>query len=210
MKAMHLAVAAALAAATQFGATTASAEISAASNFANRFISSLSEGVSSIRLFGGSADEDKTGLPAVGETFRLYEQAGDWFIFINDNSGTCLAEKFDANMNAVQFGRTADATGDTFLAVYAQLPEEYRRGRQKATLTVGDLSNTGKLSKRQRSGQAYTGAYVKSTSYDFITDAAYATSTVKMGPTEIETTLSLEGSAEALAATRACDAAQGV
>ncbi|OWU74812.1 hypothetical protein ATO3_09455 [Marinibacterium profundimaris] len=202
---MHLAVAASLAAATQFGATRASADLS----FANRFVDSISDTVASINPFGRSDEAEKSGLPAVGENFRLYETSGDWYIFVNDTTGLCLAEKFDANLNAVQFGKTQDAD-EAFIAVYAQLPEEYRQGSQRTTLVVGDMTKTGKLSKRQRVGQAYTGAYLKAPNYDFITGAPYATSIVKMGRTEIETTISLDGSTEALQATLDCNAAQGV
>ncbi|MBB96037.1 MAG: hypothetical protein CML68_15780 [Rhodobacteraceae bacterium] len=205
MKATHLAVAAFVAATSLFGATSASAEL----RLATRVADALSNSVDKITSLATPEEREAYGLPAAGDTFHLFQTAGDWFIFVNANTGTCLAEKFDANMNAVQFGKTQDGQA-AFLAVYTQLPEEYRKGGQKTTLTVGDVSQTGKLGRRQRaSGQAYTGAYVTSSSYDFLTQATYATSTVKMWRKELETVISLEGSTEALQATLDCNAAQG-
>ena len=210
MKAMHLALAATLAATSLVGATSASAEL----RLANRFANALSNSVDTIAglgsSLGGSGEAEKAGLPASGDVFHMYGQSGGWFIFHNSSSGTCLAEKFDANMNAVQFGKTSDET-EAFMAVYTQLPDAFRQGRQKTTLTVGDLSQTGKLGRRQRAGgQAYTGAFVKSPSQDFITSAGYVTSTVKMWGKELETVISLDGSAEALQATRECEANAGI
>ncbi|MAC78653.1 MAG: hypothetical protein CML66_11400 [Rhodobacteraceae bacterium] len=209
MKAVHLAVAAPLAATSLFGATTASAELKLATRFAN----AVSESAESIgHLFGKGDDKDPSGLPSMNDTFHLYQQAGDWFIFKNAANGSCLAEKFDANQNAVQFGRAA-GTNDAFLAVYAQLPEDFRTGAQRTTVTVGDLSKTGKLDRKQRAGgQSYTGSYVKAPSFDFLAQAPYATSTVKMfWGKELETVISLDGSSQALQATMACEAsADGV
>lgn len=204
MKAVHLAVAATLAATSLFGATSASAELKLASRLANA-VSSSAESIG--QLFGKSDKTDPTGLPAVGDSFHLYGQSGEWYIFKNAANGSCMAEKFDANMNAVQFGKAA-GTEETYLAVYAQLPDDFRQGAQRTTVTVGDLSRTGKLDRKQRSGgQAYTGSYVKAASFDFLTGAPYASATVKMWGKELETVISLDGSADALKATMACEAA---
>ncbi|MBB95070.1 MAG: hypothetical protein CML68_10755 [Rhodobacteraceae bacterium] len=147
-------------------------------------------------------------LPAEGDAVYPYGHSGAWYVFADTTGGTCMTEKVDDAGNVVQIGMTKDGE-HAYLAVYALIPEDLREKREKITITAGDMTHTGRISRWKRhNADAYSGGVLTSDTFDFAAQAETVTEIITFPNEQIEITISLEGSAEAITLTKECIAAQ--
>ncbi|MGR3803408.1 hypothetical protein [Marinibacterium profundimaris] len=159
-------------------------------------------------LFATAAFAEDPKLPAQGDTFTAFGHSGDWYVFTDVSRGSCLVEKTDASGNVVQIGLTED-NKHAYIAVYALIPEDLRGKREKLTVEVAGQTHTGRLWPWQRhKSDAYSGGYLLADSFDLFAQSEEVTEIIAFPKEEIEVTISLDGSAEAIEMAKECIAAQ--
>lgn len=172
----------------------------------NLFLRLTAAAVAGIVATAAFAQDPK--LPEEGDTFTAFGHTDGWYIFVDQTRGTCLAEKTDASGNVVQIGLTED-NAHSYIAVYALIPEDLRMKREKVTIEVGGVAHEARLWPWQRhKSDAYSGGYLLSDKFDLFAQAESVTEVIAFPKEEIETTISLAGSAAAIEMAKECTAAQ--
>lgn len=147
-------------------------------------------------------------LPLATDSFQPYGAAGGWNVFVNATRGSCLAERV-TDTSVLQMGITDPAIFG-YLGVFTLDATSMQGGRtDRIEILIGERRFIGEVT--EAAGNivgGYSGGYVVSRDTGFLealSSAASMTATVgSRAPIEI----SLAGTADAIAAVRACNAAQ--
>lgn len=152
--------------------------------------------------------QDGQALPSATDTFVPYGPFGGWNVFVNETRGTCFAERV-LETSVLQMGITEPAIF-AYLGIFTQAPTEAESGRvEQVELLIGERRFVGEVTEAAGNiPGGFSGGYIVSQDLGFIEALGAGSSmTATVGdrpPLEID----LTGTAEAIEAVRACNAAQ--
>lgn len=145
---------------------------------------------------------------AAAQDFTLYGESGGWKVFVDTEQKTCLIEKTDMLENVVQMGLTEDRIG--YVGVFTKADIDAKRDeRIPVIVMIGDNMYAGDATAmRGNITEGYSGGYVLSDDPQFVTDLAQQYEMFVFPAQGDAFVVSLEGTLNAIATARECNAAQ--
>ena len=147
-------------------------------------------------------------LPLSTDSFAPYGPLGGWNVFVNTTRGSCMAERVTGT-SVLQMGITEPALFG-YLGVFTSEPTELQRGRvEQVELLIGERRFVGEVT--EAAGNivgGFSGGYIVSRDTGLVDALGAAPSMTATVGTREPIQIDLTGTADAIAAVRACNAAQ--
>ena len=147
-------------------------------------------------------------LPLSTDSFAPYGPFGGWNVFVNTTRGSCMAERVTGT-SVLQMGITEPALFG-YLGVFTSEPTELQRGRvEQVELLIGERRFVGEVT--EAAGNivgGFSGGYIVSRDTGLVDALGAAPSMTATVGTREPIQIDLTGTADAIAAVRACNAAQ--
>lgn len=145
-------------------------------------------------------------IPQSGDSFSLFKKSGEWTVYADATSGSCLAERVDADGNVLQMGLVRDEAA-AYVGVFTATKVEFKREQEIAIAVDGRIflgEAHGMRSKDTVGGQS--GGYVVTNNPDLVNAIAEGRTLVafpeKTGAFEVD----LTGTKVAIEEIRTCTA----
>jgi hypothetical protein len=153
--------------------------------------------------------QDGLVLPLSTDTFAPYGPFGGWNVFINQTRSTCFAER-PTETSVLQMGITEPAIF-AYLGVFTQAPTAAESGRvDSVELLIGERRFVGEVTEAAGNiPGGFSGGYIVSRDLGLMEALAGGTSMTATVGGRAPVVIDLTGTADAIAAVRACNAAQG-
>lgn len=145
-------------------------------------------------------------IPKSGDTFTQYAVVGEWTVFSDSETGTCLVERTDDAGNAMQMGLTKDREFG-YLGVFTQgeIPD---RGSDEIAVAVDGSIFTGtsqRLTSKKLAG-GYNGGYFLTNNPNFVKAVEDGQKLVAFPDSPVAFIIDLTGTKAAIASARECNA----
>ncbi|MCC5976121.1 MAG: hypothetical protein JJT81_19010 [Rubellimicrobium sp.] len=152
--------------------------------------------------------EDGRALPSATDTFAPYGSFGGWNVFVNETRGTCFAER-PSETSVLQMGIT-DPAIYAYLGVFTQAPTEAESGRvDEIELLIGEQRFVGGVTEAAGNiPGGFSGGYIVTEDPGFIEALGAGSSMTATVGTRPPIEIDLTGTADAIDALSACNAAQ--
>jgi hypothetical protein len=145
-------------------------------------------------------------IPQSGDSFSVYKQMGQWTVYADATSGSCLAERVDDEGNVMQMGLTKNQAA-TYVGVFTAAEMDFEKEQEIAISVDGQVflgKSHGIRSKDLAGGQS--GGYIVTNNADLVNAIAEGQTLVafpeKRGVFEVD----LTGTKVAIEAIRTCTA----
>jgi hypothetical protein len=147
-------------------------------------------------------------LPLSTDSFAPYGAFGGWNVFVNTTRGTCLAERV-SETSVLQMGITDPAVFG-YLGVFTSEPTDMKGGVvQQIEILIGERRFVGEVT--EAAGNivgGFSGGYIVSRDTGLVDALGAAPSMTATVGTREPIQIDLRGTADAIAAVKACNAAQ--
>lgn len=150
------------------------------------------------------ADSDSP-VPSSADQFTVYKDLGDWTVYADGTTKTCLAERVDGMGNAFQMGLTKDHQYG-YIGVFTQADVKIPASQEIEVIVDGKAfvgKSYGIKSKKLRGD--YTGGYALTQSQEFVDAIANGEVLIAFPEKEGLFVIDLTGTKKAIEETRACN-----
>lgn len=161
-------------------------------------------GTTVISATTGLADSDSP-IPSSADQFTVYKDLGDWTVYADGTTKTCLAERVDAMGNAFQMGLTKDHQYG-YIGVFTQADVKLPASQEIEVIIDGKAffgKSYGIKSKKLRGD--YTGGYALTQSQEFVDAIANGEVLIAFPEKEGLFVVDLTGTKKTIEETRACN-----
>ncbi len=143
-------------------------------------------------------------LPSSGDSFTIYGEVEDWTIYLDNDRGTCLAERSDIEGNVIQMGLTKDQKYG-YVGVFTKADID-TKGRQEIAIAVDGEVFAGESHgiKSKKLGGEYSGGYILTNNPDMVTAIANGKTLVAFPEKTGAFTVDLTGTKRAIEEARKC------
>lgn len=152
-------------------------------------------------------------VPTGDETFAKWGDSAGWSIYIDEPRKSCLMQKFNGTDAIVQIGLSENKKL-AYLGVFGKVEPAVRETHKNArtVIMIDDAQFEGKLRRFNKSDAEFHGAYVTTKDMDLaenvIASAQTAREAIVLSDSQLDFSVDLTGSAEALNAAKQCLAEQ--
>lgn len=148
---------------------------------------------------------DDSPIPSSGDSFTIYKDLGEWTVYADAGTKTCLAERADAEGNVFQMGLTKDHQYG-YIGVFTLADVDIKK-EQNLDIIVDGKMFAGKafgLKSKKLKGD-YSGGYAVTDSPELVDAIANGQTLIAFPEKEGLFVVDLTGTKKAIEETRACN-----
>lgn len=147
---------------------------------------------------------------AAADSFTKYGEVEGWKVFVDNDKGSCLIERFDEAGNVVQMGLTKGNQKLGYLGVFTLADIGIRKGKkERVSIDIDGNRYWGDATGMNGNiTEGYVGGYIRANNPQFISDVAKKYTMTVFPETEATFTVDLKGTYKAMEMGRKCNAEQ--